>query len=292
MVRTQQKRHHRGVIRSLLILALTLVILFTALPKHQETNRFILSLAILNLMVRIVMMCVLFNYSDILLKIGVFLYTYAQIFGTGFIIFSNAIVHVTGMILEMVGISMIALSLFLLSKNVSGDQLFRLAFSDSLTGLMNRQAFLNQTRRILKVLNERNRTAAMIYIDLNKFKFVNDRYGHHTGDRVLETVGKRIKSIVRRGDLVARFGGDEFVFFLPDSNEETAKEVVKRIIDRITLPILVNGVQFCLGMSAGIAIFPKDGKTAEELIMNADKAMYEAKNAQNSYVFSSQTEEI
>ncbi|HEY8543340.1 MAG TPA: GGDEF domain-containing protein, partial [Pseudothermotoga sp.] len=135
---------------------------------------------------------------------------------------------------------------------------------------------------------ERDKMAAVIYVDLNKFKFVNDRYGHHVGDQVLETIGRRIKSMVRKGDLVARLGGDEFVFFLSDSDRKIAEEVTKRIAERISCPIVIDGVQFCLGMSAGISIFPKDGETIEELIRNADKAMYKAKDMAIGYVFSSE----
>lgn len=292
MEKAGEKRQQRGIVRSLLIFVLTMIILFALFSKNQGTYRPITNLAILNLIVRITIMCILFNYSDTFLKIGAFLFAYAKIFGVVSVFFSNTGIFEIEMILEVIGIVMIVASLFLLSKNVLGDQLFKLAFSDSLTGLMNRHAFLSQTRRILKILSERNKAAAVIYIDLNRFKFVNDRHGHHIGDQVLETIGRRIKSMVRKGDLVARLGGDEFVFFLSDSNEKIAEEVVKRIIDKISCPIVIDGVQFCLGVSAGIAIFPKDGKTVDELIKSADKAMYRAKNMDSNYMFSSEIQQV
>lgn len=292
MEKAGKKRQQRGIVRSLLIFVLTMIILFVLFSKNQDTYRPITNLAILNLIARVVIMCILFNYSDTFLKIGAFLFAYAKIFGIVSVIFSNTGIFEIEMILEIIGIVMIVATLFLLSKNVLGDQLFKLAFSDSLTGLMNRHAFLSQTRRVLKILSERNKTAAVIYIDLNRFKSVNDHHGHHIGDQVLETIGRRIKSMVRKGDLVARLGGDEFVFFLSDSNEKIAEEVVKRIIDKISCPIVIDGVQFCLGVSAGIAIFPKDGKTVDELIKSADKAMYRAKNMENNYMFSSEIQQI
>lgn len=284
MIRVGKKEKSKGIIRSLLVFAATIFIL-VLISKDQNTHKLVVNLVILDLIARIIIMCILFSYSYVLLRLGGFLFAYAKIFSVVPFTLKFSEIEI---ILEIVGITMIATSLFLLSKNILGDQLFNLAFSDSLTGLMNRHAFLNHVRRILKTLAERDKMAAVIYIDLNKFKFVNDRYGHHVGDQVLETIGRRIKSMVRKGDLVARLGGDEFVFFLSDSDRKIAEEVTKRIAERISCPIVIDGVQFCLGMSAGISIFPKDGETIEELIRNADKAMYKAKDMAIGYVFSSE----
>ncbi|HEY8540952.1 MAG TPA: GGDEF domain-containing protein, partial [Pseudothermotoga sp.] len=195
MIRVGKKEKSKGIIRSLLVFVATIIILFL-LSKDRSTHGIVVNLAILDLIARTIIMCILFSYSYVLLRLGGFLFAYAKIFS--FVPFTLKFYEIE-MILEIIGITMIATSLFLLSKNILGDQLFNLAFSDSLTGLMNRHAFLNHVRRILKTPAERDKMAAVIYVDLNKFKFVNDRYGHHVGDQVLETIGRRIKSMVRKG---------------------------------------------------------------------------------------------
>lgn len=288
----EKKRQQRGVIRSILFFVITAIVLFSLCEKDRNIDGLSVNLAIVDLVARFTMACILLSYSHVLLKIGAFLFAYAKIFGiAGFACSVQGFFKIE-MTLEIVGIALIVICLIPLSKNILGDQLFKLAFSDSLTGLMNRHAFLNQARKFLKISAERGRTAAVIYVDLNRFKSVNDYHGHHTGDEVLGTVGRRIKTMVRKGDLVARIGGDEFVFFLSDADEKIAEDVAKRIVDRISCPIMANGVQFCLGASAGIAIFPKNGETIEELIEKADSAMYKAKAMESGYMFASKAESI
>ncbi len=274
-----------------MVFLFTMLILLILYPKNQNVGG-LGYFEIMDFFARIFIICILFSYSYIFLKAGVFLFAYSKIFKIVGIISSTKIVSEIGVILETSGVVLVAVSLILLSRNVLNDQLFNLAFSDSLTGLMNRHAFLYQAQKTLRVLSEKDKNAAIIYVDLNKFKSVNDYHGHHTGDEVLGIVGKRIKTTVRNKDLIARFGGDEFVFFLPDSDWKVAEEVAKRVVEKISRPIIINGVQFCLGASAGIAVFPDDGKTVEELIKNADRAMYRAKNTSAGYMFSSQIEGV
>ncbi|HEY8541061.1 MAG TPA: GGDEF domain-containing protein [Pseudothermotoga sp.] len=105
---------------------------------------------------------------------------------------------------------------------------------------------------------------------------------------MLELIGERLKSVVRKNDLVGRIGGDEFVIVLADIDQRNVEEIVQRLIKTISCPITVDDNRFCVGISAGVTIFPQDGETIEDLIKKADKAMYKAKNKSAGYIFYSQ----
>lgn len=125
-----------------------------------------------------------------------------------------------------------------------------------------------------------------MFIDLDKFKDVNDTYGHDIGDKVLQSVAERLQACVREEDTVSRVGGDEFLCLLLEVNEDASvASVAESIIGKISEACQFNHVKLMVKPSIGIAIYPRDGKTAEVLLKNADTAMYKAKQDSDGYFF-------
>lgn len=128
--------------------------------------------------------------------------------------------------------------------------------------------------------NREQGNLALMFLDLDGFKFVNDQYGHNVGDDLLKEVAQRLQALVRKSDTVARVGGDEFIFILNDPNgKEEITQVADRIVSSINEPIEIFGKVFQIGVSIGIAMFPSNGLTSDDLIRNADTAMYTAKKS-------------
>jgi len=158
-------------------------------------------------------------------------------------------------------------------------QLARLANEDSLTGLPNRHWFLNFVPAALAHAGAAGREAALLFIDLDEFKQVNDSHGHAVGDRLLKAAATRLLSQLRPGDRVARFGGDEFIVLLsPFDSEHQVAGVAARITQAFGKPFSIAGEQHMIGASVGISVFPRDGKDAATLIRHSDIAMYAGKN--------------
>jgi len=160
-----------------------------------------------------------------------------------------------------------------------------MAYHDILTGLPNRRFFQDKIEGF--ILNKESKTAAVMYIDLDGFKVINDSWGHQIGDQVLTTVAERLKSCLRKGDVVSRQGGDEFAIFVTDiSSEEDIEKVARKILGSIDEPFLINGCKFIIGCSIGIALYPDHGNNSTVLQKNADTAMYCVKETgKNGYVF-------
>jgi diguanylate cyclase (GGDEF)-like protein/PAS domain S-box-containing protein len=160
----------------------------------------------------------------------------------------------------------------------SEQQLQKLAFYDTLTQLPNRALF-NDRLNVALANAERDHTfVAVIYVDLDRFKDVNDTLGHAAGDRLLIEVGQRISGCIRAADTLARTGGDEFTILLSHpETEAAAADVAERIVAAAAKPVQLGDKTVYVGASTGISFYPKDGKDAETLQMNADIAMYEAK---------------
>ncbi len=139
----------------------------------------------------------------------------------------------------------------------------------------------------LATVHRYNAQSAIIYLDLDGFKPINDTFGHETGDLVLIEVAKRLKSCVREIDTVARLGGDEFVVLLHNLNDtDTVQQIANRIIETTNASINLFGKTVNVGVSMGIAFIPQDGKYPHQLLKNADKAMYLAKQqGKNQYQF-------
>ena len=154
-----------------------------------------------------------------------------------------------------------------------------MAYHDPLTKLPNRNLFFDILKQEIKQAKREKRNLAVMFIDLDRFKEINDTYGHDYGDKVLETISKRLKNSLRESDIVARLGGDEFGVILPIiSKPEDASIIAEKILKQVQKPVIVKGKEFLLTTSIGIAIFPNDGKTPEELLKAADAAMYKAKS--------------
>jgi len=153
---------------------------------------------------------------------------------------------------------------------------------DPLTALPNRRLFSDRLDQALKKAKRNGEQAAILYLDLDDFKPVNDLYGHDTGDRVLQEVALRIQSCVRAVDTVARIGGDEFVVMLEDiENREAARKVARKIKDEICEPILVFGHVCRVGLSIGVSLYPADGDDSYNLVKIADQNMYEVKRGKH-----------
>ena len=159
------------------------------------------------------------------------------------------------------------------------DRARYLAHYDQCTNLPNRLLFLDRIYQAVMLAQRAKDTFALFFVDLDRFKHVNDTIGHNAGDEVLRTVGKRMKALVRDNDTVARYGGDEFVVILQlSSDDEAMKRLAERMIKSINEPIQYGHHQCTVGASIGIASYPDDGASTEDLMKNADMAMYEAKN--------------
>ena len=167
------------------------------------------------------------------------------------------------------------------------QQLFRRAHFDALTGLPNRQLCHDRLGQALAVARRQEQKLAVLFIDLDGFKHVNDSLGHPAGDQLLREISVRLRSAVRATDTVARLGGDEYVVILPSVHGPLEVEVlVGSIMEALKWPFLVNGEQCLIGASVGVTMFPDDGGTAEELLRKADTAMYSAKEGGRArYVF-------
>ncbi len=154
------------------------------------------------------------------------------------------------------------------------------AMHDALTGLPNRRLFDQQAAASLAEARRRGQQAAVVQLDLNGFKEINDRLGHHLGDLVLREIGQRLRDTVRATDLVARLGGDEFGMLLRSGTGPTgATELVERLRTAVEAPCVVDGFPLTVGASFGIAAFPDHGQDVEALIERADVAMYRAKHS-------------
>lgn len=162
-----------------------------------------------------------------------------------------------------------------------------LAYHDELTGLPNRRHIKNKLLEYINEAKENFGKMALMFIDLDRFKLVNDTLGHSHGDLLLQQAAKRLNSCVGSGGVVGRMGGDEFVFLLPENKEATdAVQVADRIIEVFKEPFNMDGYEFHITTSIGIATYPQDGDDAETLMVHADTAMYRAKEqGKNNYVF-------
>ena len=158
-------------------------------------------------------------------------------------------------------------------------RIHHLAHHDVLTGLPNRAAFIDRAELLMAQAATQGRSLALLFIDLDHFKRVNDSLGHPVGDVLLQTVAERIIGVVRESDLVSRFGGDEFVLLLAGAEQPAAAlEVAGKLLAAIGAPLPVEAALISVTPSIGIALFPEHGGTPAELIKHADTAMYHAKS--------------
>jgi diguanylate cyclase (GGDEF)-like protein len=165
------------------------------------------------------------------------------------------------------------------------DHVHFLAHHDHLTGLANRTLLNERLRQAILRAQNHNHKAALLLIDIDFFKQINDSLGHANGDVLLATVGQRLLSSVRESDTVARMGGDEFVIVMPEFRSmQDVERCAEQIIRSASHPVEIGGRQISLTLSIGISVFPENGLTAEDLLRHADAAMYTVKDSgRNSF---------
>ncbi|AEF99989.1 sensor domain-containing protein [Methylomonas methanica] len=160
----------------------------------------------------------------------------------------------------------------------TAEHIHHLAYYDSLTDLPNRQLFTERCELALENVRRTHQLLAVLFLDLDRFKHVNDSLGHPVGDELLRAVAQRLKNILRHGDTVARLGGDEFIVLLDDvENLEIIEHVATKILEGFAKPFMAREHKLEIGTSIGISRYPEDGKDATTLIKHADLALYQAK---------------
>jgi diguanylate cyclase (GGDEF)-like protein len=166
------------------------------------------------------------------------------------------------------------------AAELASDEIEHLAYHDALTGLPNRPLFFDRLIVSLAQASRANQKVGVFFLDLDRFKDINDSLGHSLGDALLKSVADRIRHCVREGDTLARFGGDEFTLLIPriDHIEDAAK-IAQKIIETLKIPFVIHDRELFVSTSIGVSIYPADGADSETLVRNADTAMYRAKDA-------------
>ena len=165
------------------------------------------------------------------------------------------------------------------AQKESEDKYRFLSMHDALTGLLSRMALYEAVEHEIRVCERHGRLMALMMLDLDGFKQINDECGHQAGDEILKAVSQRLQGIVRSSDLVARLGGDEFVVVQTEiEGDKDAEKLARKILEETARPVSWNGMQLNVGISIGVAIFPEHGATVDELVFIADQQMYEVKS--------------
>ncbi|MEM7026397.1 MAG: diguanylate cyclase, partial [Pseudomonadota bacterium] len=162
-------------------------------------------------------------------------------------------------------------------------ELHRMAMHDSLTGLANRALLHDRLQQAISFAVRSGSRVALLLLDLDRFKEVNDTLGHQVGDILLQQIGPRLESALRESDTLARLGGDEFALVLPEVTEESACAVAERIVDLFRQSFRIEELELELGVSIGVAYYPIHGEVSAELLQRADVAMYSAKRDQTGF---------
>jgi diguanylate cyclase (GGDEF)-like protein/PAS domain S-box-containing protein len=193
---------------------------------------------------------------------------------------SRAILDAAGEVSEIISVSR-----DISERRRAEEQIEYQAYHDALTGLPNRLLFRDRLTIALAHAKRQQTSLVVMFLDLDRFKVVNDTLGHSLGDGLLRVVAERLRSELREGDTIARMGGDEFTVLLSDLRDPgDAAKIAQKLLDTVAQPVRVEGHELYVTTSIGIALFPNDGNTAELLLKNADSAMYRAKEAgRNSY---------
>src|SRR5260370_25827776 len=193
-----------------------------------------------------------------------------ELFGAQAIRSDEALMHLLHSLSAQIGQSF--------QRKLAEDQLRYIATHDSLTDLPNRSLFNERLRHALHQGTRYNRGIAVMFIDIDRFKVVNDSLGHSAGDRLLQDCARRLTECLRESDTVARLGGDEFVVMVENfTAPKDAIAVAQKILTGLAKPFFVDGQEFLMSASIGISTFPEDWKDADTLLKDADIAMYRAK---------------
>lgn len=169
-------------------------------------------------------------------------------------------------------------------KKKYDDFLEIMAYQDPLTGLTNRRSFMNMLNRTFIEYKMKGGHFALLYIDLDNFKSINDNYGHEIGDELLKKFAARIKNAIRLTDVVGRIGGDEFIVILRDTDKQHLIELLYRLQENIRKPYVIEDLEIHATSSMGAAIFPVHANSTKQLLRNADIALYQAKEERNRYI--------
>ncbi|MFA1676894.1 diguanylate cyclase domain-containing protein [Rhizobium mongolense] len=196
----------------------------------------------------------------------------------------DALLRMAGPVLVIILCAFVALSIFVLRYSGEAARLIRSsearAMRDALTGLPNRVLLLDRLDRLVGHLKTRQPGVALMYLDLDGFKAVNDEHGHAAGDEILCRVAERLRSLLREQDTAARLGGDEFVVVMPElTNHEELRTRANRIIETLRAPYRLADIVVEIGVSIGIAVSPTDGRESAALLQKADQALYLAKSS-------------
>ncbi len=171
-------------------------------------------------------------------------------------------------------------------QHAAQKRIEELAYSDVLTGLPNRLALSQRVDTAIQGARASDTGFAILFLDLDRFKIINDSLGHPFGDRVLQLVAERLQACLRQTDMLCRFGGDEFVIYLHGADAVVAENVARRILEDMLSPCLLDGMGFSIQCSIGLALYPQDGVSLDDLIKQADTAMYRVKErGRGSYGF-------
>jgi diguanylate cyclase (GGDEF)-like protein/PAS domain S-box-containing protein len=169
-------------------------------------------------------------------------------------------------------------------KKQDQEKITHMAYHDSLTNLPNRRLFNEQLTLKLNEARQSYQPLVIMYVDMDRFKYINDSLGHMMGDRLLQEIAKRLSESVRKQDLVARVGGDEFTILLPETDRESALEIAEEIFKVFKSPFYIDNYELFLTTCIGISTFPYDGEDSQVLLRNADAALYRAKEqGKNQY---------
>jgi len=209
--------------------------------------------------------------------------------GVGIFSSTNELLYLDGFMIDVSERKKIQLAL-----KISERQILDMAYTDSITGLANRHQFTDRLDKLILSSKRYQTDFALIFIDLDQFKNVNDTHGHLLGDKLLSLAAKRISSTFRESDIVARFGGDEFLVVVKRTGDvENIQQITSKLLIKLATPYYIDDLELVITASIGIAISPKDGTHSNILIKNADKAMYDAKLAgKNQYsIFSEHYQE-
>ncbi len=166
-----------------------------------------------------------------------------------------------------------------IERKQAEEKLKFLSLYDYLTKLPNRVLYYDRMKQEIAYARRERKKFSLMFLDLDDFKEVNDKFGHDIGDQLLQGVAKRFSKLLRKTDTICRLGGDEFIILLPRLTQpkENTVDVVRKIFSSLSEPFLIGENQICINTSIGIALYPDDGEEEEILIKSADKAMYMAK---------------
>jgi diguanylate cyclase len=157
---------------------------------------------------------------------------------------------------------------------------------DFVTGIPNRELFNDRLEQAIALAQRGDWILGVMFIDLDRFKLINDTYGHAIGDRVLQGVAQRLNDQVRSGDTICRYGGDEFLYLLVNPQSiGNIERIARQVLDNISQTLIIDDLTLSISPSIGISLYPGDGSTGPDLVANADAAMYRAKKTKVGYVF-------